>query len=69
MLYSSKSPQNKEKTMELEIVDEDLFRFEISYDAALCRKRIKTFYSLVKFILHHVNTWKFNLMVKKINLR
>ena len=54
--------------MELEIVDEDLFRFDSSYDAALCKKRIKTFYNLAKFILHHVHTWKFNLMVKKINL-
>jgi len=54
--------------MELEIVDEYLFAFESSYDAALCKKRIKTFYNLAKFILHHVHTWKFNPMVKKINL-
>lgn len=54
--------------MGLEIVDEGLFRFESFYDAALCKKKIKTFYNLVKFILHHVHTQKFNLIVKKINL-
>lgn len=51
--------QKKEKNMEFEVVDEDQFRLEPSYDAALGKKQIKIFHNLAKFMLHYVHTRKF----------
>lgn len=41
-------------------MDEDQFRFEPSYDAALGKRQIKTYHNLAKFMPHHVHclTWK-----------
>lgn len=45
--------------MEFEVVDEDQFRLDPSYDPVLGKKQIKTFHNLAKITLHHAHTQKF----------